>query len=109
MLREKALEINQKLGEPTDFKASTGSLKNFKSCCGIRKLEVQGESLSSNALAADKQKIWWLFKNEGYSLDDVYNTDETRNLKTLDVSKTWNVFHCHTKIKRASGWQKVCS
>lgn len=57
VLREKALEINQKLGGPTDFKASTGWLKNFKSCCGIRKLEVQGESLSSNAPAADKQKF----------------------------------------------------
>lgn len=79
LLCEKALQINEKLGGPPDFKASSGCLKNFKSRHGIRELEIQGESLSSDVLAAEKLKKNFseFIKNEGFTLDDVYNTDET--------------------------------
>lgn len=79
LLCEKALVMNQKLGGPNDFKASTGWLKNFKSRHGIRELEIQGESLAGDAPAAEKFKQTFcdFVKNEGYCLDNIYNTDET--------------------------------
>ena len=86
LLCEKALELNKKLGGSSDFKASTGWLKNFKSRHGIRELQIEGESLSGDVEAASemKQKFLDVVKNEGYSRDDVYNADETGlNWKSL--------------------------
>lgn len=86
MLCEKALLFNEKLRGPADFKASTGWLKNFKSRHGIRELEVQGERLSSDPIAAEefKHNLAEFLENENYSLDDVYNADETGfNWKSL--------------------------
>ncbi|GFS61235.1 hypothetical protein TNCV_3104831 [Trichonephila clavipes] len=42
---EKALELKEKLGGSADFKASPGWLKSFKSCHGIRELQIEDESL----------------------------------------------------------------
>ncbi|XP_046663125.1 jerky protein homolog-like [Homalodisca vitripennis] len=79
LLCEKAIQINKKLGGSADFKASTGWLKNFKSRHGIRELDIQGEILSGDSAAAEKYKETFskLLKDEGYSLDLVYNADET--------------------------------
>ncbi|GFV43958.1 jerky-like protein [Trichonephila clavipes] len=52
LLSEKALEFNEKLNGSADFKASTGWLKNFKSCHGIRELQVESESLSGDKNSA---------------------------------------------------------
>lgn len=79
LLSQKALELNIKLGGSSDFKASTGWLKNFRSRHGIQELDIQEESLSSDA--PTPQKFVKMFSDflekEGYSLDDIYNADET--------------------------------
>ena len=78
LLYEKALKLNKKLGGSSDFKASTGWLKNFKSRHGIRELHIEGESLSSDSVSASqmKQKFLDIVESEGYTRDDVYNADE---------------------------------
>ncbi|KAJ8871377.1 hypothetical protein PR048_027694 [Dryococelus australis] len=63
MICEKALQFNEQLNGPKDFKASSGWLKNFKSRHGIR--DVCKEKLTKEAF------------EKGYSRGDVYNTDET--------------------------------
>ncbi|XP_069701118.1 uncharacterized protein [Periplaneta americana] len=75
LLCEKALELNKKLGGSSDFKASTGWLKNFKSRHGIRELQIEGECLSSDATFVNqmKQKFQDMVKSERYSRDDLYN------------------------------------
>ncbi|XP_051174284.1 jerky protein homolog-like [Leptopilina boulardi] len=55
LLREKALDLNKKLGGSASFLASNGWLLKFKNRHGIRELEIQGD----------------------YDLDFVYNADET--------------------------------
>lgn len=79
LICEKALYFNKKLGGSADFKASTGWLKNFKTRHGIRELNVQGESLSSDSSAAESFKKTFsdFVKNSGFSRTDVYNCDET--------------------------------
>ncbi|GFW40559.1 jerky-like protein [Trichonephila clavipes] len=78
MLCEKALELNEKLGGSADFKASTGWLKNFKSCHGIRERQIEGESLSGDKNCHKfKETFLKSGEEEGYSRDDVYNADET--------------------------------
>lgn len=79
LLCEKALDFNEKLGGPSDFKASTGYLRNFKARHGIRLLNIQGEILSGDSLAAEefKQKFSALRTTENLSLDDIYNVDES--------------------------------
>ncbi|GFT71821.1 jerky protein homolog-like [Trichonephila clavipes] len=79
LLYEKALELNEKLGGSDDFKTSTGWLRNFKSCHGIRELQIEGESLSGDKNSAHKFKEAFLqsVEEESYSTDDVYNVDET--------------------------------
>lgn len=79
MLCEKALEFNKKLNGPTDFKASSGWLSKFKQRHGIRQLDVQGESLSGDTVAAEAfiQLFKEIVGDKGFSRDDVYNADET--------------------------------
>lgn len=47
ILCEKAVQFNEKLEGPSNFQASTGWLKRFKSRHGIRELQIQGEKLSA--------------------------------------------------------------
>ncbi|PRD32087.1 UNVERIFIED_CONTAM: Jerky-like protein [Trichonephila clavipes] len=54
LLREKALELNDKLGGLADFKASTGWLKNLKSRYGIRELQIEVKSLTGGKNSACK-------------------------------------------------------
>ncbi|GFV12263.1 jerky-like protein [Trichonephila clavipes] len=56
LLCEKALELNEKLGGSADFNASNGRFKNFKSCHGIRELQIDGESLFGDKKSAYKLK-----------------------------------------------------
>ncbi|XP_044005578.1 jerky protein homolog-like [Aphidius gifuensis] len=71
--------MNEKLGGTEDFKASTGWLQKFKNCHGIRKLKVQGESLSAYSNAAEEfnEKFSSIIDEEEYGKDDIYNADET--------------------------------
>ncbi|GFV20067.1 hypothetical protein TNCV_4193661 [Trichonephila clavipes] len=49
---KKLENLNEKLGGAADFKASTGWVKSFKSCHGIRELQIDGESLSGDKISA---------------------------------------------------------
>ncbi|GFW79675.1 jerky-like protein [Trichonephila clavipes] len=70
LLCEKALELNEKLGGSADFKASTGWLKNFNSRHGIRRLQIESESLSDD-------------KNSAFKLKEIFlqNVEEKRLLQ----------------------------
>ena len=54
LLCEKALLFNEGLNGDASFKASSGWLRDFKLCHGIREVEVQGENLSAASVNAKK-------------------------------------------------------
>lgn len=74
ILCEKAVQFNEKIGGTSNFEASTGWLKRFKSRHGIRELQIQGEKLSADSL---KIKLRNKLNQENYALENVYNADET--------------------------------
>ncbi|XP_011865298.1 PREDICTED: jerky protein homolog-like, partial [Vollenhovia emeryi] len=78
LLMNKASTLAETLGRP-NFKASTGWLRKFQQRHGIRMIRVDGEKLSSDAVASDEfTKIFSSFiEIEGVSVDNVYNADET--------------------------------
>lgn len=57
ILCEKAVQFNKKLGGTSNFQASTGWLKRFKSRHGIRELQIEGEKLSADSSAAESFRI----------------------------------------------------
>lgn len=80
LICEKALEMNEKLGGPDDFKASTGWLQKFKCRNGIRELQCQKESLlltESSDVEKFKKTLRLFVEKKGFSQDDIYNADET--------------------------------
>ncbi|KAJ8720806.1 hypothetical protein PYW08_006271 [Mythimna loreyi] len=79
ILCEKAVQFNEKLEGPSNFQASTGWLKRFKSRHGIRELQIQGEKLSADSSAAEsfKIKLRDIMNQEKYALENVCNADET--------------------------------
>lgn len=84
MLRKQALVYNEKLGGPSNFRASNGWMQKFKSRHGIRDLATKGEKFSGNVDATPTfvTKFNRLITEGGYDLDNVYNADET--------GLTWN-------------------
>lgn len=50
---KKALILKFKLSGFEDFKISSGWLKKFKICDGIRQLNVEGKKMSGNIAAVD--------------------------------------------------------
>lgn len=64
LICEKALQFHELLGDFTDFKQSTGWLKNVKARHGIQELYVEGESLSSDCSAAVIQDRIFGFCNQ---------------------------------------------
>ena len=79
ILCEKALQFNKMLSGPSDFKASTGWLKNFKHRHGIRQVKIHGEMLSNNFPNAEAfiSEFHNVVKDDGYDLEHIYNADET--------------------------------
>jgi hypothetical protein len=80
LLCENELLFSEKISGPsTTFQASTEWLKCFKSRHGIRELHIEGEKLSSDKTAAEtfKKAVRELVEEEGYSMDNIYNADET--------------------------------
>jgi len=80
ILAAKALELNRQLNpDVTVFKASTGWLKNFKSCHSIRQLSIQGEKMSADTQRVGdfKQQLVNMIEKEQLTLNQVYNCDET--------------------------------
>lgn len=79
LLCEKTLQLNKKLDGPSDFKASSGWLTNFKIRHGIRELQIEGEILSGDNAGSEAFKIKFneIVRTQKYSRDDIYNADET--------------------------------
>ena len=59
LLCEKALLFNQELSGNSDFKASNGWLRAFKSRHGIRELQIEGKTLSGDSNAANTLTIFF--------------------------------------------------
>ena len=81
VLCEKATQLNSKIhgDSAPDFKASKGWLWRFCNRHGMRQLSIQGEKLSSDMTAPDpfKKELQTLMENEGLTLENLYNCDET--------------------------------
>ena len=76
LLCMKALLLNLQLSGNSEFKASTGWLRAFKLRHSIRELQIEGETLSGDSIAANPfiKTLFNLVHKEGYTRDDVYNT-----------------------------------
>ena len=74
-----------------DFKASKGWLHRFKNRHGIRQLTLQGESLSADSSAANNFKAFLseLVEQQGFSLHQIFNADETGLYWRLLTTKLW--------------------
>lgn len=77
MVRAQARRFAPQLNVPDTFSFSDGWLQRFKNRHGIRRITLHGEADSADQqhvqLARDNMK----YIVEGYSLDDIYNQDET--------------------------------
>ena len=89
LLVEKARELAQKLSI-ADFKASDGRLAKFKKRHNIKLQRPHGESGAADLEGVDvAQKVIPLIISElGYTLDTVYNMDETGLYYRAKPSKT---------------------
>lgn len=90
ILQEKALSFAKKVANTESFSASTGWLDRWKKRHGIRQLSICGEKLSADVTCIEKFKADFEkeIREKGYTLDQVYNCDETGlNYKMLP-SKT---------------------
>uniref|UniRef100_A0A1B6HRW3 HTH CENPB-type domain-containing protein n=1 Tax=Homalodisca liturata TaxID=320908 RepID=A0A1B6HRW3_9HEMI len=76
ILCEKARMFSEKMGV-TDFKASQGWLRNFKSRHGIRELDVAGEKLSADREAAIKFVETFKQETKHYDPELVYNAEKS--------------------------------
>ena len=79
MLCEKALELNKCLNGESKFSASEGWKWRFCKRHGIRNLSVEGEKLSADKDGADSFVISFshFIKEKKFSLDQIFNCDET--------------------------------
>ena len=82
ILREKAQLFYQQLhgdSSSSTFQASTGWQWRFCQRHGIRQLSLQGEKLSADLDAPDpfREKLLKLIEDEGFTLEQIYNCDET--------------------------------
>ena len=82
LLKEKAIQfLNSIYPDSTDvsFVASSGWLSNFIARHGIRGISLQREALSADTSLVDpfKSELLNKIELEGYSLDQVFNADET--------------------------------
>jgi hypothetical protein len=82
LVKEKALQLFLQLypdKTPDSFKASSGWLQKFCRRHGIRGISLQGESLSgdTSSVADFHRELLDKLENEGYTLNRVFNADET--------------------------------
>ena len=102
LLKEKALQLFPSIypeSSAQSFVASSGWLSNFISRHGIRGISLQGESLSADTSAVDsfQSELQQTLKTGGYSLDQVFNADETGLWWKLMPSKS--LVHCGEQAK----------
>lgn len=85
VLQEKARMLAGMLGEEGEnFLASKGWLDRFKNRYGIRQLSLCGEKMSADQDAVDVFKTEFEEMVEGYTMDQLFNADETGlNFKML--------------------------
>ncbi len=100
LVQEKALQLFSGVypdRDPESFKGSSGWFHKF--CCrhGIRSISMQGESLSADVSAVDpfKSELAKIMEDEGYTLSQVFNADETGLVWRGMPSKT--LVHCGEK------------
>ena len=96
LLQEKALLLFLTLYLDMDqevFKASSGWLHRFCIRYGIRGISLQGESMSADTLAIEafRGKLLEKMEEEGYSLNQIFNADETGLWWRLMTS--WSLVH----------------
>lgn len=107
IIKEKAIQFNQKLEGDTDFKASGGWLYKFKNRHGIRELNIEGEKMSAastETVEAFKAKFKQMVEDMGLTRDQVYNADETGlNYKALP---TRTLAYCSEKYAPGFKMQK---
>lgn len=72
-------DFELKIRALSEFTASTGWLKNYKSWHGICKPHIEEEILSGDFSAAEsfKTKFTACIESKGYSEDGIYSADET--------------------------------
>jgi hypothetical protein len=78
ILKEKAIFFANNLGVPENtLTFSNGWITRFKKRNGLRRHKLHGESASAplETLPQEREKLWRILQR--YSLDDVYNADET--------------------------------
>ena len=112
LLKEKALQLfpsNYPESSAQSFVASTGWLSNFIFRHGIRGISLQGESLSADTSAVDsfQSELHQTLKTGGYSVDQVFNADETGLWWKLMPSKS--LVNCGEKQAKTSSSPKTGS
>ena len=85
------------------FKTSNGFIRSFKERHNIRQIAIQGEQLSSDKEEANKfaHSFKNLIESEGYTLDQIYNADESGLYWKALPNKTLAFAH----EKRAEGYK----
>ena len=93
LLQEKASQLFSDLYPDLDadsFKASSGWLHKFSCRHGMRAISLQGESLSADTSGVSdfQSKLLGAIEDEGYTLNQIFNADETGLLWRLMPSRT---------------------
>lgn len=101
MISQKAMELKEKLQIKSDFIASARWVAKFKTRYRLRKKDIDEHFRITNKAEADiaKSNFEKLLLNEGYSLDNVYNADNT-GITWRTVPEETSIFHHERTIKK---------
>lgn len=93
IIQQKALEFYSKYcgKDEFDFKASNGWFEKFKKRSSLHNIKFSGEASSADKISADQflPVIEDIIKNGGYSMDQVFNADETGLFWKRSPSRTF--------------------
>ncbi|XP_043604800.1 jerky protein homolog-like [Bombus pyrosoma] len=109
VISKKALEFKEKLQGESTFTASARWVSKFKSRYHLREKDVDEHFRMTNQAEADitKNDFEELLLNEGYSLENVYNADNT-GVMWRAVPEETSIFHCEkTTTSKKSFKEKV--
>ncbi|XP_018396043.1 PREDICTED: jerky protein homolog-like [Cyphomyrmex costatus] len=114
LLCEKAQEINKILNGPASFMASNGWLQKFKQRHGICQSSIQ-EKLSYNTeeIKHFPEKFHSFVKDHGYTLQNIYNADETglywRTLPQLILTAEHELSAANLKVSKERLTAMMCA